>query len=75
MYYSIIKIASKAPLKIILIVSFVLQVVGTVGLVGYLSFRNGQKAVNKLADQLINQSSDRLTKPPSILPCHTSITQ
>ncbi|MEB3181156.1 MAG: cache domain-containing protein, partial [Nostocaceae cyanobacterium] len=42
-----------------LIVPFVVQIVGTVGLVGYLSFHNGQKAVNKVASQLRREISDR----------------
>ncbi|MBU7583246.1 MAG: response regulator [Nostoc sp. TH1S01] len=44
--------SSKWPLRLILIVPFVLQIFAAVSLVGYLSFRNGQKAVNDLADQL-----------------------
>lgn len=47
----------KVPLRVILIVPFVMQVVGAVGLVGYLSFRNGQKAVNDLASQLRSEVS------------------
>jgi signal transduction histidine kinase/FixJ family two-component response regulator len=35
-------------------------VVGAVGLVGYLSFRNGQEAITDLANQLIAQSSQRV---------------
>ena len=46
------------PLQFLLIVPFVLQVFAAVGLVGYLSFRNGQKAVNDLANQLMDRSSD-----------------
>ncbi|MBD2247685.1 ATP-binding protein [Nostoc sp. FACHB-888] len=46
------------PLQIVLIVPFVLQIFGAVGLVGYLSFKNGQIAVNKLADQLMERTSD-----------------
>lgn len=46
------------PLQIILVVPFVLQIFGTVGLVGFLSFKNGQKAVNTLADQLMDRTSD-----------------
>jgi hypothetical protein len=34
-----------------------LQIFGAVGLVGYLSFKNGQKAVNDLADQLMDRTS------------------
>ena len=45
------------PLQLVLIVPFVLQIFGAVGLVGYLSFRNGQKAVNNLADQLMERVS------------------
>ncbi|WP_341526889.1 ATP-binding protein [Nostoc sp. UHCC 0302] len=45
------------PLQLVLIVPFVLQIFGAVGLVGYLSFKNGQKAVNDLADQLMNRTS------------------
>src|SRR4028119_1463886 len=49
-------------LQLILIVPFVLQVVGAVGLVGYLSFKNGQKAVNDLAAQLQREVSDRVNQ-------------
>lgn len=45
----------KIPLRLLLIVPFVLQIFLSVGLVGYLSFRNGQKAVNDLANQLIDR--------------------
>ncbi|MBW4487884.1 MAG: HAMP domain-containing protein [Trichocoleus desertorum ATA4-8-CV12] len=44
------------PLQLVLIVPFVLQIFGAVGLVGYLSFKNGQKAVNELADQLMERT-------------------
>jgi len=49
--------AQALPLQLVLIIPFVLQIFGTVGLVGYLSFRNGQKAVNDLANQLMNRTS------------------
>ncbi|MEG4223162.1 ATP-binding protein [Microcoleus sp. Pol12A6] len=45
------------PLQLILMVPFVLQIFGAVGLVGYLSFKNGQKAVNDLADRLMDRTS------------------
>ncbi len=48
----------KSSLRNVLIIPFVLQIVGTVGLVGYLSFRNGQQAVNDLANQLIDRTND-----------------
>jgi diguanylate cyclase (GGDEF)-like protein/PAS domain S-box-containing protein len=47
------------PLQAILIVPILLQVLGTVSVVGYLSWRSGQLAVNNLANQLIDQASDR----------------
>ena len=54
------KVVGKIPLRTVLIVPFVLQIFAAVGLVGYLSFRNGQKAVNELADQLMSEVSDRV---------------
>ncbi|MEG4440782.1 ATP-binding protein [Microcoleus sp. AT9_B5] len=54
------KMSDKLPLRIVLIVPFVLQIVGAVGLVGYLSFKNGQKAVNNLASQLMGEVSLRV---------------
>ncbi|MBM0742935.1 HAMP domain-containing protein [Phormidium sp. CLA17] len=45
------------PLQFVLIVPFVLQIFGAVGLVGYLSLRNGQQAVNELSDQLMARTS------------------
>jgi signal transduction histidine kinase/DNA-binding NarL/FixJ family response regulator len=49
----------RVPLRAIVIVPFVLQIFGAVGLVGYLSFRNGQQSVSDLAAQVRNQVSDR----------------
>ena len=49
---------SGLPLQFVLIVPFVLQIFGAVGLVSYLSLQNGQKAVNNLADQLMERTSD-----------------
>ncbi|MEG4503190.1 adenylate/guanylate cyclase domain-containing protein [Microcoleus sp. F6_B4] len=43
-----------------LIVPFVVQTVGAVAVVGYLSYRNGQKAVNDVATQLQNDISNRI---------------
>ncbi|WP_293121869.1 ATP-binding protein [Microcoleus sp. bin38.metabat.b11b12b14.051] len=56
----IYKILDKLALRTVLIVPFVLQIVGAVGLVGYLSFRNGQQAVNNLASQLMSEVSLRV---------------
>ena len=48
----IAKVSGKFPLRTVLIVPFILQIIAAVGLVGYLSFRNGQQTVNNLVTQL-----------------------
>ena len=50
------------PLNIILVVPFVLQIFVAVGLVGYLSFRNGQRAVDRLAVNLSDEIGDRVNE-------------
>ncbi|HAN75690.1 MAG TPA: hypothetical protein DCQ63_16505 [Planktothrix sp. UBA8402] len=54
------KITPKVRLRTTLVVTFVVQIVAAVGLVGYLSFRNAQKAVNTLASQLRSELSARI---------------
>ncbi|BAY79818.1 multi-sensor hybrid histidine kinase (plasmid) [Nostoc linckia NIES-25] len=54
------KVYAKMPLRYILIVPFIVQICGAVGLVGYLSYENGQKAVKELAAQLENEICDRI---------------
>ncbi|MHC5599685.1 MAG: ATP-binding protein [Nostoc sp.] len=54
------KVYAKMPLRYVLIVPFILQICGAVGLVGYLSYQNGQKAVNELASQLESEICDRI---------------
>jgi two-component system sensor histidine kinase ChiS len=54
------KLSGKATLQTVLIVPFVLQVFAAVGIVGYLSFRNSQRAVNDLAGQLMEEVSNRI---------------
>ncbi|MEM9089818.1 MAG: ATP-binding protein [Cyanobacteria bacterium P01_F01_bin.53] len=49
------------PLRLILIVPFVIQTVAVVGLVGYLSFHSGQKAVDTLADKVIDKTNESVT--------------
>jgi two-component system sensor histidine kinase ChiS len=44
----------------VLVVSFVLQITAAVGLTAGLSLRNGQKAVNDLAEQLSDRSTARI---------------
>lgn len=46
------------PLQIVLVVPFLIQIFAAVSLVGYLSFKNGQRAVNALAEQLMDRTSD-----------------
>ncbi|MEG3879428.1 PAS domain S-box protein [Microcoleus sp. herbarium7] len=54
------KIIGKAPLQTVLVVPFLVQIVGTVGVVGWLSFQNGQRAVNDVADQLRAEITARI---------------
>ena len=55
-----IKSSKTLPLRLVLVVPFVLQIFVAVGLVGYLSFKNGQKAVNDVAIKLRQEMSDRI---------------
>ncbi len=55
------KTTSGIPFYLILVIPFVLQIFAAVGITGYLSFRNGQKAVRNLATQLEKEVSDRVT--------------
>ncbi|MEZ2300922.1 MAG: ATP-binding protein [Microcoleus sp.] len=59
---AIIKNARSLPLRTVLVVPFVLQIFAAVGVVGYLSFRNGQQAVNEVASQLRQEISDRISE-------------
>ncbi|MEH1838452.1 MAG: ATP-binding protein [Nostoc sp.] len=54
------KVYANMPLRYVLIVPFILQICGAVGLVGYLSYQNGQKAVMELATQLENEICARI---------------
>ncbi|MGD1859184.1 MAG: ATP-binding protein [Leptolyngbyaceae cyanobacterium] len=50
----------KLPLRMVLVVPFLLQLVGAVSLVSYLSWRSGQQAVSELAFSLMDKTSDRI---------------
>jgi signal transduction histidine kinase/FixJ family two-component response regulator len=50
------------PLRLVLVVPFVLQIFAAVGLVGYLSFRNGQRAVSELVEQLEDEVNARIAQ-------------
>ena len=52
--------SQKVPLRLLLVLPFVLQIFAAVGLTGWLSFRNGQKAVNDLANQLMGEVAIRI---------------
>ncbi len=52
----------KLPLRLILIVPFIAQIFAAVGLTGYLSLRNGQKAVNNLASQLRSDATNNIDR-------------
>ncbi|MEB3268972.1 MAG: hypothetical protein VKJ09_10575, partial [Leptolyngbya sp.] len=54
---SLTRLSGKLPLRIVLVVSFVVQVAAAVGLTAALSLRNGQRAVNDLAEQLSDQAT------------------
>ena len=54
------QVFGKIPLRTVLIVLFLVQIVSTVGLVGYLSFRSGQKAVEALIIDLSEEVSERI---------------
>lgn len=50
------------PLRLVLVLPFVLQIISAVGIVGYLSFRNSQQAVESLVDRLMNKSSNLVSE-------------
>lgn len=50
----------KPSLQTVLIIPFILQILAVVSLTGYLSFKNGQKAVNNIATRLLSEISQRV---------------
>jgi PAS domain S-box-containing protein len=52
----------QVSLRTLLIVPFVLQVVGITSVVGYLSYRSSQQAIEDLAYQLTTETSHRVTE-------------
>lgn len=56
------KSSRKFLLRTALVVPFVLQIIAAVSLVGWLSFRSGQKSVDKLATQLRQEVSDHISQ-------------
>ncbi len=56
----LVKPCRKIPLRYVLVFPFSVLIFSSVGLVSWLSFRNGQQTVNDLANQLQQEISDRL---------------
>ncbi|MEG3863042.1 ATP-binding protein [Microcoleus sp. herbarium12] len=54
------RIFSHIPLRTALIVPFIIEIVGTVAIVGYLSFNSGQQAVNDVATKLRSEVTARI---------------
>ena len=54
------RLLRRVPLRIVLIVPFVILTFAAVTLTGFLSFRNGQKAVNDVATQLRSETTARI---------------
>jgi adenylate cyclase len=52
--------APKLSLRVVFVVPFLVQIFASVGLTGWLSFRNGSNAVNDLATQLRVELSNRI---------------
>lgn len=57
---SVERASKKVSLRPLLVVPFILQISAAVGLTGWLSLRNGQKAVDDLATQLRNEVTARI---------------
>lgn len=60
LHYPVGKLSQKLPLRLILVIPFVLQIFAAVGLTGWLSLRNGREAVNTVAAQLRNEVATRV---------------
>ncbi len=60
MIYS--KIFGSVPIRIAIVVPFLLQITAVVGITGWLSFRTGQQSVNILTNNLSSQISDNIAQ-------------
>ncbi len=54
------KFRYKISLRLLLVLPFMIQIIGAVGLVGYLSFTNGKEAVNQVTQQLRREIATRI---------------
>lgn len=59
-WYGVLPFPQKLSLRLLLIAPFILEVSIAVGLTGYLSLRNGQRAVNDLVSNLQQEVSNRV---------------
>jgi PAS domain S-box-containing protein len=55
-------VKSKFPLRTVLLVPFLIQIICISGLVGYISYRNGQKAVNEVTGRLHHEINARINE-------------
>ncbi|MDJ0732195.1 MAG: ATP-binding protein [Crocosphaera sp.] len=55
MTWKVKKYLKKIPLQMVIIIPFVLQILGIVSIIGYLSFRNGKATINDLVTQLMEE--------------------
>ena len=53
-------VGNQIPIRTVLVVPFVLQIVGTVAIVQYLSFKNSHEAVSDVVSELRSEISDRI---------------
>lgn len=60
--HQVTRIIGQRKLRTILVVPFVLQIFGAVGLVGYISYRNGQLAIEDLATQRMQEVDNRIAE-------------
>ena len=61
-----LKLKRRMPLRLVLLIPFLLQIVGVTGLVAYWSFRNGQQAVKNLAEQVQSELTARIEQELNI---------
>lgn len=60
--HKVSQVSGRLPLRLVLVIPFVMQIFATVGLIGYLSFRTGQRAVNELVIQLTTRVTERINQ-------------
>ena len=54
--------STRFPLRLVLVAPFVVQILIAVGLVAYLSYHTGQKAVKQLADKLMTEQGNLINQ-------------